>query len=183
MPRFSVSLWFNQFRLVSGRAWLNPQFDSERDNLATDRTQIHADVRNICAQFIAEDDPCPLVWQVKEISLLETNTSLSTRPLPARPAGESDSDADELQDIADSFCCSSAVESDSPATQGGRGLSACPCGSSHGISFTCRTSRQGSLSCSGSLLLEPVRHSLTYVLTPLAIDCGPPGLNAKCSSL
>src|SRR5258708_4087039 len=85
------------------------------------------------------DDPCHLAWQVKKILWLDSPHARALRPLPARPAGESDSDADELQSWAKWQCFSKAAESDSPATQGGRGLNARGYSSSDGISFTCRT--------------------------------------------
>jgi len=43
------------------------------------------------------DDPCHLAWQVSEIPWLDSTRMNSTRPLPARPAGESDSNAVVLE--------------------------------------------------------------------------------------
>jgi len=40
-------------------------------------------------------DPCHLAWQVNKILSLDSALLNSTRPLPARPAGESDSHADD----------------------------------------------------------------------------------------
>src|SRR5579872_4182603 len=68
------------------------------------------------------NDPCHFAWQVEKISRLDSAAPKSLRPLSARPAGESDSTADNFQDAASSRCFSKAGESDSPATQGGRGL-------------------------------------------------------------
>ena len=68
------------------------------------------------------DDPCHLVWQVNKIVRLDSAPLRAPRPLPARPAGESDSAADDFEDMAKSSCSSTAGESDSPATQGGSGL-------------------------------------------------------------
>jgi hypothetical protein len=93
------------------------------------------------------DDPCHLAWQVSEILWLDSLPSTAIRPLPARPAGERDSDADDLQDAAKSLTLSTVAEPDfrlRRTTQGGRGLVARKCGSSHEIFFTCRMSRQGS---------------------------------------
>src|SRR5665213_2666009 len=42
---------------------------------------------------MTRDDPCHLEWQVKKIPWLESRRPQTTRPLPARPAGESDSTA------------------------------------------------------------------------------------------
>ena len=94
-------------------------------------------------------DPCHLAWQVRKILWLDSSRSIGPRPLPARPAGESDSDARMIESGVNSPCSMKAGESDSPATQGGRGLSAGRGGSSYGISFTCRTRRQGSIDLHG----------------------------------
>lgn len=42
------------------------------------------------------DDPCHLVWQVTKIPWLDSTQIISARPLPARPAGESDSAAGDV---------------------------------------------------------------------------------------
>jgi len=97
--------------------------------------------RCVEATVTVRDDPCHLAWQVSEIPWLESELLILTRPLPARPAGESDSDADDCENGSNRL---RAAESHSPATRGGRGLGARLPGSSNGISFTCRASRQGS---------------------------------------
>src|SRR5579872_4570756 len=78
--------------------------------------------REYCAHDMVCDDPCHVAWQVKKISRLDSAAPKSLRPLSARPTGESDSTADNFQDAASSRCFSNAGESDSPATQRGRGL-------------------------------------------------------------
>jgi len=98
------------------------------------------------------NDPCHLVWQVSEIPWLESIRLNSRRPLPACPAGESDSDAaihhsepirrvawvrQNLihlpREVAGAWACASAVlatESSSPAGRAGRGRSqTVPCAS------------------------------------------------------
>ena len=60
------------------------------------------------AHDMVRDDPCHLAWQVRKIPWLDSLLALATRPLPARPAGESDSDADDFQIASKSPCCSKA---------------------------------------------------------------------------
>src|SRR5579872_4273625 len=93
------------------------------------------------------DDPGHVAWSAsvgKKILWQDSPPPQLTNPLPVHPAGESESAADELQKVASSPCFSRATESSAPATRGGRGRSGHRCGSSHGIFFTCQTSRQGS---------------------------------------
>ena len=69
-----------------------------------------------------EIDPCRFIRPVKEIPWLGSHFSQSTRPLPARPAGESDSAARNIESGGSPVDLSSAKESHSPAAQGGRVL-------------------------------------------------------------
>ena len=72
--------------------------------------------------FRSRFDPCRLVRQVKEIGWLELSHSNSPRPLPVHPARELDFLALTVNGEVDCMCDVIAEESDSPATQGGRGL-------------------------------------------------------------
>ena len=72
------------------------------------------------------DDPCHLAWSAaggKKILGLDSPPPQATRPLPARPterpAGDSDSDADDLQSAAKSPCFPNAEESDPHHTTSG----------------------------------------------------------------
>jgi len=90
------------------------------------------------------DDPWHLAWQVSEILWLASVRLTSTRPLPARPAGESDSDAKEkllFGQSARRFARPNLIQL--PHKVAGvlrRGRAARV---SYGISFTCRASRAG----------------------------------------
>src|SRR5262249_2211056 len=67
-------------------------------------------------------DPCRFVRQVKEIGWLELSLPNSSRPLPVHPAGESDFSATTVKGEIVFMRELIATKSDSPATQGGRGL-------------------------------------------------------------
>jgi hypothetical protein len=58
--------------------------------------EMHCTFENLFrAHCMVRDDPCHLAWQVKKILWLDLTRFILVRPLPARPAGESDSDADD----------------------------------------------------------------------------------------
>jgi hypothetical protein len=70
-------------------------------------------------------DPCRLVRQVNEIVRLDGHRQVLTRPLPVHPAGESDFSAMKVNGEFGFMREPIAKKSDSPATQGGKGLKPC----------------------------------------------------------
>jgi hypothetical protein len=70
------------------------------------------------------DDPCHLAWHVKKILWRDSPHPNATRPLPARPAGESDSAADQIEYMLKSPNLTRAGGAGSPALRVGSSLTA-----------------------------------------------------------